>query len=68
MINDISSGPVFSTVRITRHEEEPAIDYQLERDMVGLESDRRRTEKRKDKSPVIKANLNESSDFDLDNY
>ena len=68
MINDISSGPVFNTVPITRHEEEPTIDFQLERDMVGLESDRRRTEKRKNKSPVIKTNLNESSDFDLDNY
>ena len=64
----MSSGPALNTIPIARHEEEPAIDFQLERDLVGLGRDDRRTEKRKDKSPLIKANLNESSDFDLDNY
>ena len=58
-----------------RHEEEPIIDFELERDMVDL--DKTDTKKKKDArkpkaaaagSVVIKTNLNESSDFDLDNY
>ena len=58
---------------IDRHEEEPIIDFELEREMVDL--DKTEAKKKKDggkpknaASNVIKANLNESSDFDLDNY
>ena len=60
-----------------RHEEEPIIDFELERDMVDLDKTGAKKSKngRKEKnaaessnSNVIKANLNESSDFDLDNY
>ena len=55
---------------IDRHEEEPIIDFELEQEMIGLN----KTDKNKKKQQnagagtVIKANLNESSDFDLDNY
>ena len=59
-----------------RHEEEPIIDFELEREMVDL--DKTKAKKKKDarkpkeaaaaSNTVIKTNLNESSDFDLDNY
>ena len=58
---------------IDRHEEEPIIDFELERDMVGLDKtgakkSKAGKEKNAESKNVIKANLNESSDFDLDNY
>ena len=55
---------------IDRHEEEPIIDFELEQEMIGLDLDSKAQQKKKGAAAgsLIKANLNESSDFDLDNY
>ena len=53
--------------------EEPEIDFQLEKEMIGLDvtttnMEKKQSEMLKGHSALNKANLNESSDFDLDNY
>ena len=55
---------------IDRHEEEPIIDFELEQEMIGLDMTDKNKKKKQNAGTgsVIKANLNESSDFDLDNY
>ena len=53
-----------------RHEEEPIIDFELEQEMIGLNTKDKNKKKQQNAGArtVIKTNLNESSDFDLDNY
>ena len=55
---------------IDRHMEEPIIDFELEQEMIGLNTTDKNKKKQQNAGAgtVIKANLNESSDFDLDNY
>ena len=55
---------------IDRHEEEPIIDFELEQEMIGLDMKSKPQQKKKGAAAgsLIKGNLNESSDFDLDNY
>jgi len=52
------------------HEDEPIIDFQLDQEMSVMEEMAETGSKKKGKKvPLgLKKNLNESSDFDLDNY
>ena len=52
------------------HEDEPIIDFQLDQEMSVMEEMAETGSKKKGKEvPLgLKKNLNESSDFDLDNY
>ena len=49
-------------------ENEPMIDFDLEQEMIGFDNEKNKAKKSKITGPTKKANLNESSDFDLDNY
>ena len=53
---------------MNRHEDEPIIDFEIDRDMIGLNPKEKGKKKQEGADKVMKANLNESSDFDLDNY
>ena len=52
------------------HEDEPIIDFQLEQEISVMEEMEVTGSKQKGKGEPLKLkkNLNESSDFDLDNY
>lgn len=53
---------------MSRHDGEPIIDFELEQEMIGIADHQAATEKKKAGAPLIKNRLNDSSDFDLDNY
>ena len=57
---------------MARKEDEPEIDFQLEKEMIGFDVTNTNMEKKQSakiqNSLLNKKNLNESSDFDLDNY
>ena len=61
------------TLALNKGSEEPEIDFQLEKEMIGLDvtdmqMEKKQSQMHKGLSALNKANLNESSDFDLDNY
>lgn len=46
------------------------IDFEIDQEMIGLNTNDKNKKKQDEAASanVVKANLNESSDFDLDNY